>query len=172
MSKKKRNPEAPAPANAALILARVERERAWAHARWMERMTYGQISALSALPVDLGGLGVHISHAGIRAMVAEYRESRGDVTMSRDERLERQSDELDEIMRALRAEIAEYVEREGSVPANAVKLLLEAGKREADLHGLAAATKIDATVTHRDGLIDELNASLAALGRPAVDVTP
>jgi hypothetical protein len=39
------------------------------------------------------------------------------------------------------------------------------------LHGLAAAQKIDATVTHRDGVIDELNASLAALGREPVEST-
>jgi hypothetical protein len=170
MSKKRRAPKASPGAPAALIVARVERERAWAHALWMQRATYAQISAASALPVELGGIGVHVSHAGCKAMVAAYRESRGDVTMSREERLERQSDEIDELMRALRREIGEFVEREGSVPEKAVRLLLDAGKREAELHGLAAATKIDATVTHRDGVIDELNASLAALGRPAVEV--
>jgi hypothetical protein len=169
MSKKRRPPKASD--NAAVILARVEHERAWAHALWMQRATYGQISAASVLPPSEGGIGVHVSPAGCRAMVAAYRETRGDVTMSRDERLERQSDEIDELMRQLRREIAEYVEREGVIPESRFKMLLDAGKREADLHGLAAAQKIDATVTHRDGVIDELNASLAALGREPVEST-
>jgi hypothetical protein len=166
MSKKRKRPEARR--NDAMILARVERERAWAHGLWMQRATYGQISAASVLPPESGGIGVHVSPAGCKAMVAAYREARGDVTMSRDERLERQSDEIDELMRHLRAAIARAAEID-AVDVHSIKLLLDAGKREAELHGLNAAQKVEAIVTHRDGVIDELNASLAALGRPLVE---
>ena len=156
-------------ARTALIETRVLREREWCYARWMERMTFRQIAAAASLPVDRGGLGIMLSPAGAKAMVSAHREERGDLTMSRDERRERQSDELDEIARALRAQLAERMERLGIVDLKVVDALLAVGKREADLHGLAAPTEITATVTHRDAIIDELNAELAALGEETVD---
>lgn len=156
-------------ARTALIAARVVREREWMHARWMERMSYRQISAAAALPVEHGGLGVMVSPAGCKAMVTAYREDRGDITMGRDERRERQSDELDEIARAVRHELADTRERTGRVDLKLVDALLAVGKREADLHGLAAPTEIKAEVVHRDAIIDELNAELVALGEKPVD---
>lgn len=154
MSKKKHAAE--------LVEAKVAREREWCHARWMERMTYRQISALAALPPAQGGLGTRISHAGIKTMVTAYRLDRGDVTMSREERLERQSDELDEIMRHLRARVAEAAEM-GGLDVHAVKLLLDAGKREADLHGLAAPTEIHAEIVTTTAVEAELEAMLSRI---------
>lgn len=156
---------------AELIERRVAIEREWCYARWMERMTYRQIKALAPLPVEAGGLGVHLSHEAVRSMVAEYRAARGDVTMSRDERLERQSDEVDEMMRQLRREIADFVTQWGVVPEKAAKMLLDYGKREAELHGLNAATKIEADVTVTDAATVELNAMLAEAGLPPIEVT-
>lgn len=156
-------------ARTALIAARVVREREWMHARWMERMTFRQISAAAALPVEHGGLGVMVSPAGCKAMVDAYRVDRGDVTMNRDERRERQSDELDEIARGVRRELADTLERTGRIDLKLVDALLAVGKREADLHGLAAPTEIKAEVVHRDAIIDELNAELAALGEETVE---
>ncbi len=156
-------------ARTALIEARVFREREWMHARWMQRMSYTQIAAAAALPVEHGGLGISVSPAACRAMVAAHREDRGDLTMSRDERVERQSDELDEIARAVRHELAETMRDTGRVDLKLVDALLAVGKREADLHGLAAPAKLEVDVTTRDAIIDELNAELAALGEATVE---
>lgn len=156
-------------ARTALIEARVVREREWMHARWMERMSYRQISAAAALPVERGGLGISVSPAGCKAMVAAYREDRGDITMGREERRERQSDELDEMARAIRGQLAEIMQSDGRVDLKLVDALLAIGKREADLHGLAAPTEIKADVVHRDAIIDELNAVLVALGEATVE---
>lgn len=151
-----------------LIQARVLHERAWMHARWMERMTFRQISAAAALPVDMGGLGIMVSPAGCKAMVHAHREEQGDLTMSRDERRERMSDELDEIARELRHQLAEHREDTGRVDLKLVEALLAVGKREADLHGLAAPTEIRAEVMHRDAVLEELNAELAAMGEETI----
>lgn len=182
-------------ARTALIEARVVREREWMHARWLERMTFRQIAAAASLPVEAGGLGIRVSPEGVRAMVTAHREASGDVTMGRDERRERQSDEVDMRARAARRDLeaayrglaeAEAIEPDpydspaerAAVMAGKAKLIeawqatieradrrLDAAqKREAELHGLAAPTKIEAEVTTRDGVLDDLNAALAAIG--------
>jgi hypothetical protein len=158
MGKKKHRPEA------ALIEARLVREREWCYARWMERMTFRQISAASALPIEQGGLGVHLSIQATRNMVAAYREERGDVTMSRDERRERQSDELDELARSIRAQLAKVKAEHGIVDLKLTDALLAIGKREADLHGLAAATEIKAEIVTRSSIDAEIDAMLARMG--------
>jgi hypothetical protein len=151
-------------ARTALIEARVVREREWMHARWMERMTFRQISAAAALPVEMGGLGVQISPAGCKAMVHAYREDRGDVTMGREERRERQSDEIDEMARAIRRDLARWAEEhDGAVNLKLVEALLALGKREADLHGLAAPTEIKAEIVTRDAVDAEIEAMLERL---------
>ena len=151
-------------ARTALIEARVVREREWMHARWMERMTFRQISAAAALPVDRGGLGIMVSPAGCKAMVHAYREDRGDVTMGRDERRERQSDEIDEMGRAVRRDLARWAEEhDGAVNLKLVEALLALGKREADLHGLAAPTEIKAEIVTRDAVDAEIEAMLERL---------
>lgn len=156
-----------------LIEARVVAEQAWMHARWMERMSFRQIAAAAALPVDAGGLGITVSPGGVKAMVHAHREAQGDLTMSREDRRERMSDELDELARGIRRNLADFAEQyDGAVNLKLVEALLAVGKREADLHGLAAPTEIRAEVTHRDAIIDELNAELVALGETPVEVKP
>lgn len=189
-------------ARTALIEAKVHREREWMHGRWLERMTFRQISALAALPEDQGGLGIMVSHAGVKAMVSAHREANGDVTMSRDERLERQSDEVDMRARAARRDLDEayrYLAKMQAEPvpeffgdpiaaaswmASRAKLIdacqstieradrrLDAAQvREDKLHGLSAAVKIEAEITTRDSIVDELNAELAAMGEQPVEV--
>ena len=156
-------------ARTALIEARVVREREWMHARWMGRMSFRQISAAAALPVERGGLGIMVSPAGCKAMVHAYREDRGDVTMGRDERRERQSDEIDEMARAIRVQLAEHMESYGTVNLKLVEALLALGKREADLHGLAAPTEIKAEIVTRDAVDAEIEAMLARLDAEGVD---
>lgn len=153
----------------AIIAARVIEEQTWMHARWMERMTFRQISAAAALPREMGGLGITVSPAGCKAMVHAHREAQGDLTMSRDERRERMSDELDELARGIRRELAQRVDEDGRVDLKLVDALLAVGKREADLHGLAAPVEMKHDVVHRDAIIDELNAELVALGEEAVE---
>lgn len=155
-------------AGKALIEARVLREREWMHARWMERMTFHQIAAAAAVPVDLGGLGVQISPSGCKAMVHAHREELGDMTMGRDERRERQSDELDALARGIRAELHETMRDTGRVDLKLVDALLAVGKREADLHGLAAPTQIRAELVTRDAIMEELDAALAAMAEEDV----
>lgn len=188
-------------ARTALIEAKVHREREWMHGRWLERMTFRQISALAALPEDQGGLGIMVSHAGVKAMVSAHREANGDVTMSRDERLERQSDEVDMRARAARRDLDEayrYLAKMQAEPVPVFDTPLEAAAwmsaraklidalqasivsadrrldsaqvREDKLHGLSAAVKIEAEITTRDSIVDELNAELAAMGEQPVEV--
>lgn len=155
---------------AELIEARVVAEQAWMHARWMERLSFRQIAAAAALPVEQGGLGITVSPAGCKAMVHAYREAQGDLTMSREDRRERQSDELDELARAIRRNLADFAaDHGGAVNLKLVEALLAVGKREADLHGLAAPTEIKAEITHRDAILDELNAELVALGEQPIE---
>lgn len=185
-------------ARTALIEARVVREREWMHARWMERMTFRQISAAAALPTKKGGLGITVSTAGVKAMVHAYREDQGDVTMGRDERRERMSDEIDMRVRAARMDLeaayAGYAKAEAELFAldeyadpslrvalaktlemwqgiidRADRRLDAAQQREEKLHGLAAPTEIKAEIVHRDAIIDELNAELIALDEKPVD---
>lgn len=176
----------------AIIAAKVLEERAWMHARWMERMTFRQISALAAQPREMGGLGITVSPAGCKSMVATYREESGDVTMGREERRERQSDEVDMRARAARADLddayralalakaaleaepdadpSERVAHWKAVEAaqNVINLadrrLAAAQKDERDLHGLTAAAELKVDVVHRDAIIEELNEELAKLG--------
>lgn len=182
-----------APEQTALIEARIIREREWMHARWMERMTFRQIAAAAALPEDRGGLGIRVSVEGVRNMVQTHRREQGDLTLSIDERRERQSDEVDMRVRAARrdldaayrgieqarqelAELGPYAD-----PAERVALLktielhenaidradrrLDAAQvREDKLHGLAAPVKVEADVTHRDAVAEELSAMMLRLG--------
>lgn len=166
MSKKKAGKKAQAHGD--VIEQRVVLERAWAYARWLERMTWPMMRRAVVLPPSHGGLGYDLSPAALKGLVAQARADAGDLTMGREERLERQQVELDELARAVRKEIAEYVHQWGKVPEKAAKLLLDIGKREADLHGLAAPTQVQAEVVVHDGVTQELNAMLARAGRKPI----
>lgn len=85
-----------------LILARTVRERAWAYDAWMSRLSWGAMRRLANLPVEAGGLGYDLSEQACKGLVEQAKADRGDLTMSRDERIERQAAEVDERARSAR----------------------------------------------------------------------
>lgn len=183
-----------------LVETRVARERDWALEAWNSRLTFPQIRALAQRPVSEGGLGYAISLSGIKGLVQAARNENGDLTMSREERAARQADEVDvrarfarQDLEAARAQLmrpkpdrAEYldpveyglaitsywkaIEAATKLVESADRRLESAQARESRLHGLDAPTRIEAEVTQRDGVLDDLNAALIALGREPVEV--
>lgn len=151
----------------ALIEARVIEEQDWAYARWMERFSYRQMRALGCLPPDEGGLGRDLSPESYRHLVQQAREAAGDLTLSRDERLERMNAENDELARHLRQRVAEAAEK-GGLDVHAAKLLLDVQKREAELNGVDAAKKVDVEVTARSVLDAEIDAMLERMGEAPI----
>lgn len=147
----------------ALIDARLIAEQEWAYARWMERFTYRQMRALGCLPESEGGLGRDLSPDAYKHLVQQAREAAGDLTLSRDERLERMNAENDELARMLRRNIARVVEM-GGVDLDSTKTLLAVQKREAELNGVDAAKKVDVEVTARSVLDAEIDAMLERMG--------
>lgn len=85
-----------------ILAARTVRERAWAYDAWMSRLSWGAIRRLANLPEDEGGLGYDLSESACKSLVEQAKTDRGDLTMSRDERIERQAAEVDERARAAR----------------------------------------------------------------------
>lgn len=154
-------------ARTALIEARVVLERAWVYERRIhDGMPWPAIRSLALRPDELGGIGRNYGIATLRGMVAAHRADQGEVVGTREERLERRQHEYDVLALGARAALA----RKASDPdypgldVNAAKLLLDVRAAEAKMHGDDAATKIEAEVTTRDGVLDDLNAALAAIG--------
>jgi|SRR5690606_34444652 len=90
---------------AELVAEQVARERAWAHARWFERLSWVQIRQAANLPADEGGLGYDLSVQAIKGLVQQARSEAGDLTMGREERIERQLIEVDALARAARRDL-------------------------------------------------------------------
>ena len=182
-----------------LVEARVIREEDWALDAWRARRSFPDMRRLAMLPLEEGGLGYALSESALRGLVAQARKRHGDTTMTRDERVERQQMEIDERARAARYDLArahaelnrprpsrdEYPDPDewdrafiawakGQDAAtrlveSADKRLAAAMKDERDLHGLNAPTRIEADVTTRDAVTEELNAMLERAGRAPVD---
>lgn len=152
----------------ALIEQRIIEEQDWAHARWMERYTYRQMRALGCLPVEQGGLGRDLSPVAYKNLVASAREAAGDLTLSREDRLERMNAENDELARHLRQRLVNSgrPDEYGKVRPDddAIKLLLSVQKREAELNGVDAAKRIDVDLTTTTQLDAEIDAMLARMG--------
>lgn len=147
----------------ALIEARVIQEQEWAHARWMERYSYRQMRALGNLPEEQGGLGRDLSPNAYKHLVQQAREAAGDLTLSRDERLERMNAENDALIAMLRRRVEEAHEK-GGLDVHATKLLLDVQKREAELNGVDAAKRLDVEVTSTTQLDAEIDDMLARMG--------
>jgi len=174
-----------------LITERVAREREWAYEAWLARLSFTQIRQLANRPESDGGLGYDLSPEALKGLVRKAREDRGDLTMSREERIERQAAEVDARGRAARedydaarrelrkpkpkrkdfVEDADYLAAVGvwskTVEANA-RLVDSADRRlesvharEAKLFGLDAPVAATLEVTTRDAVTDELNEMLA-----------
>lgn len=182
-------------ASSEIIEAIVERERQWAYSLWMARQTYSQIRRLANLPESEGGLGHDLSEGAVKNLVRQARDARGDLTMSRAERVERQSAEVDvraagarRDYDAARSYLNEprprrkdfgiiddyYAALAGwgksmslavGMIESADRRLDAAHKREAALHGLDEPTTAKLEVTSRDAVDEELNAMLERLDK-------
>lgn len=89
----------------ALIEARVAREREWALAAWEARLSWVNMRIAANQPVEAGGLGYDLSESALKGLVTKAREDRGDLSMTRGERVERQSLEVDARARAARLDM-------------------------------------------------------------------
>lgn len=184
-----------------LIEVRVLREEEWALEAYRARLSFPEMRRRVLMHPEDGGLGYAISESGLRGLVASARARVGDVALTRDERAERMQLEIDERIRRarfdlgrahamaqeprpVREEFADYsdylgavqlwaktVEAAAKILDSADRRLAAAQKDERDLQGLNAPTRIEAEVTQRDGVLDDLNASLAALGRDPVEAS-
>lgn len=150
-------------ARTALIEARIIAEQEWAYARWLERFTFREMRALGCLPEEQGGLGRDISPAAYKHLVHQAREAHGDLTLSREERLERMNAENDELARALRHELAERKAQYGRVDLKLADALLAIQKREAELNGVNAPTKVEAEIVTKSAVDAELDAMLSRI---------
>lgn len=176
-----------------IVDPRVDREQRWALEAFHARLTFPQMRALALEPPERGGLGYPVSLSGVKALVVAARAANGDLSMGREERVERQSDEIDGRARAARYDLerahvtlqtpppdrgeffdsVEYrdaldvwrrqIEAATKLVESADRRLAAAMKDERDLHGLNAPTRIEADVTTRDGMMSDLEAALAAL---------
>lgn len=186
----------PKATRAELVEAKVIREEDFALEAWRARVPFHEMRRRA-----FAELGYAISESGLRALVKSARARVGDLSMTRDERIERQQAEIDE--RAARARFdlrkwhalaqeaqpdrAEYVdtfehrvalaawakrvEVANKAIAEADRRLQAAMKDEREIYGDNAATKIEAEVVTRDGVLDDLNAALVSLGREPVEAS-
>lgn len=200
--KRKAPKPAPVPTGAELVEARVVREEDWALEAFRARLTFPEMRRLAlAAPAD-GGLGYALSENALRNLVQQARKRHGDTAVTREERVERQQMEIDARIRAARHDLNRaHAETQRPVPErvefvdedewkqalaawrlrteSAAKAVEAADRRlaaamrdERDLHGLNAATKIEAEVTTRDAVTEELNAMLLRAGREPIESTP
>lgn len=153
-----------------LIEQRVIREQQWIYDAHLAGCTKPRIRVLAMAPVEEGGLGRILSYSEIRAAITEIRASNGSIVGTKEERVERYTlryEEQIELALAARAAAA----ADNRIDYDAEKMLQAAQDRLAKLHGDDAATKIEAEVTTRDGVLDDLNAALISLGREPVEST-
>lgn len=183
-----------ATSRAELVEAKVIREEDFALEAWRARVPYPEMRRLA-----LDVLGYAISESGLRALVQSARARHGDTAMTRADRIDRQQAEIDERARRARYDLAKWhaasnepqperseyfdtldyrdalaawgkrVEAANKAIAEADRRLAAAMKDEREIYGDNAATKIEAEVTTRDGVLDDLNAALVSLGREPVE---
>lgn len=150
-----------------LIEARVAAEQQWIYDAHLSGMTKPRIRALALEPVESGGLGRVVSYSEIRAAIDAVRAANGSIIGTKEERVERASLILDEqIMLGLAARRAAALENR--IDYDAEKMIQAALDRKMRMHGDDAATKIEAEVTTRDAVAEELNAMLLRAGRDPV----
>lgn len=166
--REKRTPESP-PSTGDLISMRVQREREWAYGMWLAGWPFPMMRAQANRSPDEGGLGYDLSVVALRNLVQAHRLEQGTLVGDRDALIERQQVELEEQRLRAKASVARAAELQ-VIDDKAEKLLLEIQQREAKLHGLDAAARIEADVTHHDGVTRELEAMLEEAGVP-IDLT-
>ena len=184
----------PKASRAELVEAKVIREEDFALEAWRNRIPYPEMRRLA-----LDVLGYALSESALRALVQSARARHGDTAMTRADRIDRQQAEIDEraararfdlrkwhaLAQETQPERSEYfdtadhrdalaawgkrVEVANKAIAEADRRLQAAMKDEREIYGDNAATKIEAEVTTRDGVLDDLNAALVSLGREPVE---
>lgn len=155
-----------------IVAAKVENEERWAYDRKQERFSIRQMTQLVALPVERGGLGYPLSEKVLRArMDAYFARIRESIQTGVEERRARQEAEIDELIRLAVSDIA-AARAAGDVKASAEAemRLLRYQEREAKIFGTDAPQRVEAEVTTRDGVLEDMNAALVALGRDPVTV--
>lgn len=184
----------PKASRAELVEAKVIREEDFALEAWRARIPYPEMRRLA-----LDVLGYALSESALRALVQSARARHGDTAMTRADRIDRQQAEIDERAARARFDLrkwhaaaqepqperSEYfdtadhrdalamwwkrVEVANKAIAEADRRLQAAMKDEREIYGDNAATKIEAEVVTRDGVLDDLNAALVSLGREPVE---
>lgn len=153
-----------------LLEQRVAFEQQWIYDAHLAGHTKPHIRALAMRPASEGGLGRIITFSEIRAAIDAIRQSNGSIIGTKDERVEKASLLLDEqIELALAARAQAAAMDPPRIDYDAEKMLQAALDRKSKLHGDDAATRIEADVTHRDAVTEELNAMLIRAGRDPVD---
>lgn len=160
-----------------LILARVLREREWAHAGWLAHKSWTQLRVEASRSEAQGGLGYDLSIQALKGLVEQARADRGDLKLDRDAHIERELHDLDLVQQEAARAIVEQrqnppVDAQGNIKPfalDAAKFYADIGDKRRRLLGLDEAVKVEASVTHRDAVVDELNAMLARLGEAPIE---
>lgn len=149
-----------------LIEKRVLEEQEWAYnARIRAGLSWHAIRALALRPRDAGGIDRNVPISSLKAMVDAHRAAQGDVTGTRDERVERRQLEYDEIALVARAAINAKAHDPmfPGLDVNAVKVLLDVRAAEAKMHGDDKPAELKAEIVTRDAVDAELEAMLARI---------
>lgn len=154
-----------------VVAAKVAIEEEWAYDRRVERLSWRQMRDLSALPVERGGLGYLLGIGTLQARAdAYFSQIRGTLRVGVDERRARQEGEIDELIRLAIGDIkAARAAGDVRASADAELRLLRYQEREAKIFGTDSPQRVEAEVTTRDGVLEDLNAALVSLGREPVD---
>lgn len=165
-----------------LIAVRVEAEQRWAYAQRMAHLSYNEMRVKSSRHPEDGGLGYQLSEHALKALVNGYLEKMREVhEVNAEELVTRELADLDMQQRraAVVAELAaEALARAHELEAldvHAAKTLLDAdakaraiGESRRKLLGLDQPTRIEADITVKDGVLEELNAMLGRAGRKPI----
>ena len=179
-------------------LAETLNEARWAYERRHEdRLTYQAISDLSVAPVREGGLGRRMGLKTVRAKVAAYRdtlavavddETRDEQRLAELADLDRQqrafmvlTSPVDEVATAQRAFAMNttpdvlreqrpdlLVLRDERVTLRALENLRQIGESRRRLLGIDLPSKVEVEVRSNDGIMDDLNAALVAMGEAPI----
>jgi hypothetical protein len=153
-----------------LLAARVVREREWAYGGWLAHKSWTQLRIEANRPTEQGGLGYDLSIQALKGLVDQERAARGELRMDRDAHIERELHDLDVVQQIAAAELRRAAEA-GWMHDKALGRYVDIGRERRKLLGLDAAQKIEAEVTHRDAVTDELNAMLGRLDLPPIKET-
>lgn len=177
-------------------------EARWAYERrHVDCLSYHVIADLSGAPVAEGGVGRSMTMKTVRKRVSDYRDTLA-VGVDDETREEQRAagladlnlrqraftallsrvDEAATLQRAFAmnttgAVLAEQrpdllVPRDEKMQMRALENLRMIGESRRRLLGTDAPVRVDADVTMRDGVLDDLNAALVALGREPVESVP